>query len=59
MINATGIIVHTNLAHAPFSAAAAQAVSDVATGYSNLEYDLEAGARGSRYDHYRGGCCAS
>ena len=57
VINATGVIVHTNLGRAPLSAAARQAVNDVAAGYSNLEYDLEAGARGSRYDHARAALC--
>jgi L-seryl-tRNA(Ser) seleniumtransferase len=50
-INATGVIVHTNLGRAPLSAEARAAMDDVARGYSNLEYDLEAGARGSRYVH--------
>jgi L-seryl-tRNA(Ser) seleniumtransferase len=51
VINATGIIVHTNLGRAPLAAAALEHVSEVAGGYSNLEYDLESGARGSRQDH--------
>ena len=51
VINATGVILHTNLGRAPLAAAAIEAVRDVATGYSNLEYDLETGARGSRYAH--------
>jgi L-seryl-tRNA(Ser) seleniumtransferase len=50
-INATGIPLHTNLGRAPLSTAARQALAEVARGYSNLEYDLEKGARGSRYDH--------
>ena len=50
-INATGVIVHTNLGRAPLSAEARAAMDAVATGYSNLEYDLEAGQRGSRYVH--------
>jgi L-seryl-tRNA(Ser) seleniumtransferase len=49
VINATGIIVHTNLGRAPLASEALAAVSEVARGYSNLEYDLEAGERGSRY----------
>ena len=53
VINATGIIVHTNLGRAPLSAAALAAVQAVAAGYSSLEYDLAAGARGSRHDHAR------
>jgi L-seryl-tRNA(Ser) seleniumtransferase len=51
VINATGVIVHTNLGRAPLAAAALEHVGEVAGGYSNLEYDLERGARGSRQDH--------
>ena len=51
VINATGVIIHTNLGRAPLSHAARQAMEAVAAGYSNLEYDLEAGERGSRYVH--------
>ncbi len=51
VINATGVIIHTNLGRAPLSKAATRAMGRVATGYSNLEYDLEAGERGSRYVH--------
>ncbi|MGD2040589.1 MAG: L-seryl-tRNA(Sec) selenium transferase [Anaerolineae bacterium] len=50
-INATGVIVHTNLGRAPLSAAARSAMDAVALAYSNLEYDLDAGQRGSRYVH--------
>ncbi len=50
-INATGVIVHTNLGRAPLPDAALERVVDVARGYSNLEYDLVAGARGSRQGH--------
>ena len=50
-INATGVIVHTNLGRAPLSAEARAAMDAVALGYSNLEYDLQAGRRGSRYVH--------
>lgn len=53
VINATGVIIHTNLGRAPLSAAALEAVRSVSLGYSTLEYDLEAGARGSRHDHAR------
>jgi L-seryl-tRNA(Ser) seleniumtransferase len=49
VINATGIIVHTNLGRAPLAPEALDAVAEVARGYSNLEYDLERGDRGSRY----------
>ena len=51
VINATGVIIHTNLGRAPLSATARAAMDAVAAGYSNLEYDLEAGERGSRYLH--------
>lgn len=50
-INATGVIIHTNLGRAPLSAAARAAVEAVARGYSTLEYDLEAGQRGRRSVH--------
>ena len=51
VINATGVVLHTNLGRAPLSDAALAAIVDAARDYSNLEYDLEAGERGSRYDH--------
>ncbi|WP_376797492.1 L-seryl-tRNA(Sec) selenium transferase [Thermogemmatispora sp.] len=51
LINATGVIINTNLGRAPLSAAALQAMQAVAQGYANLEYDLEAGERGSRHVH--------
>jgi L-seryl-tRNA(Ser) seleniumtransferase len=51
VINATGVIINTNLGRAPLSQAALEAVRQVAGGYSNLEYDLEQGARGSRHTH--------
>ncbi len=51
VLNATGVIVHTNLGRAPLAAAALERVAEVGGGYSNLEYDLERGARGSRQDH--------
>ena len=51
VVNATGVVIQTNLGRAPLSEAALRAIDDVASGYSNLEYDLEAGERGSRYDH--------
>jgi L-seryl-tRNA(Ser) seleniumtransferase len=50
-INATGVVIHTNLGRAPLSAEARAAMDGVTAGYSNLEYDLEAGQRGSRYVH--------
>ena len=51
VINATGVILHTNLGRAPLSDATIQAMSDVASNYSNLEYDLSKGKRGSRLIH--------
>jgi L-seryl-tRNA(Ser) seleniumtransferase len=51
VINATGVIVHTNLGRAPLAEAAIERVRAVAAGYSNLEYDLAAGGRGSRQEH--------
>ena len=53
VINATGVIIHTNLGRAPLSEAALAAVQAVAGGYSNLEYELAPGTRGSRHDHAR------
>ncbi len=50
-INASGVIVHTNLGRAPLSQSAVQAATEVALGYSNLEYDLDKGRRGSRLYH--------
>ena len=51
VLNATGILVHTNLGRAPLAEAALERVREVGAGYSNLEYDLERGERGSRQDH--------
>src|SRR5579884_511054 len=51
VINATGVIINTNLGRAPLSQEALQAVQHVSGGYSNLEYDLEEGERGSRHVH--------
>jgi L-seryl-tRNA(Ser) seleniumtransferase len=58
VINATGVIVHTNLGRAPLARAAIERAADVATGYSNLEYDLAAGERGSRHVHAERLLCA-
>jgi L-seryl-tRNA(Ser) seleniumtransferase len=57
VINATGVILHTNLGRAPLAAAAQDAVARVAAGYSNLELDLASGERGSRQDHAAGLLC--
>jgi L-seryl-tRNA(Ser) seleniumtransferase len=57
VVNATGVIVHTNLGRAPLAAAAQAAVARVAAGYSNLEYSLDAGERGSRHDHIEALLC--
>jgi L-seryl-tRNA(Ser) seleniumtransferase len=51
VLNATGVIVHTNLGRAPLPEAALERIREVGGGYSNLEYDLAEGARGSRQDH--------
>jgi L-seryl-tRNA(Ser) seleniumtransferase len=51
VLNATGVIVHTNLGRAPLAPTAREAVARAAEGYSNLELDLETGGRGSRHDH--------
>jgi L-seryl-tRNA(Ser) seleniumtransferase len=51
VFNATGIVLHTNLGRAPLADAALAAIQETAGGYCNLEYDLERGIRGSRYDH--------
>jgi L-seryl-tRNA(Ser) seleniumtransferase len=57
VINATGVIIHTNLGRAPLSDAAIAAMSAVGRGYSNLEYELDAGGRGSRYHHLESLLC--
>ena len=57
VVNATGVIINTNLGRAPLSQEALQAVERAASGYSNLEYELEAGERGSRHTHIAGLLC--
>jgi L-seryl-tRNA(Ser) seleniumtransferase len=54
VLNATGVIVHTNLGRAPLAEAAREAVARMAEGYSNLELDLDHGSRGSRQAHVEG-----
>lgn len=51
VINATGVVLHTNLGRAPLARGARDAMNRVTEGYSNLEFHLETGERGSRYDH--------
>ncbi len=57
VVNATGVIVHTNLGRAPLAATAREAVARVAEGYANLELDLDTGERGSRQDHVEALLC--
>ena len=51
VVNATGVILHTNLGRAPLCPEALQRILEVGNGYSNLEFDLAKGERGQRYDH--------
>ena len=51
VINGTGVVIHTNLGRSPLAASVIDRVTAVATGYSNLEYNLEAGSRGDRHQH--------
>lgn len=57
VINATGTLLHTNLGRAPLCDRALTAISEVARGYSNLEFDLASGERGQRYSHIEGLLC--
>jgi L-seryl-tRNA(Ser) seleniumtransferase len=57
VINATGVIIHTNLGRAPLSDEAIAAMTAVSRGYSNLEFDLDAGERGSRHSHLETALC--
>ncbi|MFN8187356.1 MAG: L-seryl-tRNA(Sec) selenium transferase [Gaiellales bacterium] len=54
VLNATGVVVHTNLGRAPLAPGALERVVEIGRGYSNLEYDLDPGSRGSRQDHCAG-----
>jgi len=58
VVNATGVILHTNLGRAPLCPEALQRILEVGKGYSNLEFDLERGERGRRYDHVSRLICA-
>jgi L-seryl-tRNA(Ser) seleniumtransferase len=57
VVNASGVIIHTNLGRAPLSDESLAAMEAVSRGYSNLEFDLENGARGSRHTHVEGLLC--
>jgi len=57
VVNATGVILHTNLGRAPLAPSAQAAVAEVAAGYCNLELDLRGGGRGSRHDHVEALLC--
>jgi len=57
VINATGVVIHTNLGRSPLHPSALQHMVDIAKNYSNLEYDLDLGERGSRYTHVEGILC--
>ena len=57
VINATGVIIHTNLGRSKMCKQALENIIDVSSNYSNLEYDLENGCRGSRYSHIENLIC--
>lgn len=57
VINATGVVLHTNLGRAPISKKVMERITDMMTGYSNLEYRLCEGIRGSRYEHFEEMLC--
>ncbi len=57
VVNGTGVVVHTNLGRSPLADEAEEAIHMVSAGYSNLEFDLETGERGTRYAHVEGLIC--
>lgn len=57
VVNATGVVIHTNLGRAALTERAKENLWSIACGYSNLEYDLENGSRGSRYSHVEALIC--
>lgn len=57
VINGTGVVIHTNLGRSPLAVEAEDAIHTVSAGYSNLEFDLETGERGTRYAHVEGLIC--
>jgi len=57
VINATGVVIHTNLGRSPLHPSALQHMIDISKTYSNLEYDLDLGERGSRYSHVEETLC--
>jgi len=57
VVNGTGVVVHTNLGRSPLADEAEEAIHTVSAGYSNLEFDLESGERGTRYSHIEGLIC--
>ncbi len=57
VLNGTGTILHTNLGRAPLSTTHLQKILEIASGYSNLEFDLEKGERGERYSHFESLLC--
>ena len=58
VVNATGVLLHTNLGRAPLAEEAVRALQEVSVGYSNLEFDLDRGKRGLRYEHVQGLLCS-